>query len=424
MTSRDPVHRPRPRVVVATSHFPRFRRGDVTGNFVVDPILGLADRVEFTVVTPTDEQPDVPRRARFAGACDVERFRYWPVRRQQMVAYRRGIPTQLKESRLARVQLPVFVLAFLVGLLRAARRADVVHAHWLPVALLALPCRWLYRTPVVVTLHGTDITQFPDWFTRLGLRRMDAIVTAHDDLYAEAGRLAPDVPLHSIRHLVEPQRVGDQARREVRARLGDGPTALFVARLSPERDPLLFVHAAARALEQVPDARFALVGDGTLRPEVDAAIAEHQLEDRVVAFGYRQDVWTFLREADCFTALSDRNNIWVTAMVEAMRAGLPVVATTAGDTAATLTDDLHALLVPVGDVEATADALARLLGDADLRARIAAGGADRLATAGFDPQLVREQMVELYTSLAAGVRRGPAGRWSRRRRRWRTGRSQ
>lgn len=389
-----------PRVVVATSQFPLHRRGDVTGNFVVDPVLALGERVDFRVVTPSDDG-DAPRRADFEGRADVHRFRYWWPRRAQRVAYGWGVPTNLRESWAARLQLPAFLAAFVVTLLRHARWADVVHAHWLPVGLLALPCRWLAGTPVVVTLHGTDITQFPTWFTRFGLRRMDAVVTAHEDLHRDARALAPTVPIHQVRHLVEPQPVDDDTVSRIRARLGDGPVALFVARLSPERDPVAFVRAAAVALRQVPDARFAIVGDGPLREEVDATIAALGLEDRVVTFGYRQDVWAFLQVAEVFAALSDRNNIWVTAMVEAMRAGLPVVATTAGDTAAELTDGTDALLVPVGDADAIGTALARLLADDDLRSTIAEGASHRLDAAGFHPDRVTEQTMALYRELQA-----------------------
>jgi glycosyltransferase involved in cell wall biosynthesis len=409
--TEGPVATRTPRVVVATSHFPRFRRGDVAGNFVVDPLLALAGRVDFQVVTPIDEEPDTPLRAPLEGRVPVHRFRYWPTRRGHQVAYRRGVWTNLQESWLARLQLPLFALAFVVTILRHARHADVVHAHWLPVALLALPARWLFRVPVVVTLHGTDITQFPTWFTRFGLRRMDAIVTAHEDLHRDASQLAPRVPLHQVRHLVEPQPVEDAAVTEVRSRLGDGPVALFVARLSPERDPLSFVRAADVARRTVPDARFAIVGMGALEGEVEQLIDELDLRDHVVAFGYRPDVWTFLRVADCFAALSDRNNIWVTAVVEAMRAGLPVVATTAGDTADELVDGVHALLVPVGDVAAIGDALARLLADPQLRTRVADGARRRLEEAGFDPDRVKDETVALYRSLAAGRRAGErAGR--------------
>jgi glycosyltransferase involved in cell wall biosynthesis len=392
----------RPRVLVATSHFPLYRRGDVTGNFVVDPILGLVDAIDYRVVTPADET-DAPTRAMLEGKVDVRRFRYWWPRPAQRVAYRRGIPTNLRDSWLARAQLPGFIVRFVVSLVRHAFRwADVVHAHWLPVALLALPARWLTGARILVTLHGTDITQFPRWFTRFGLARVDAIVTAHEDLFRDARELAPSVPTHQIRHLVEPQPVDPAAIAEVRERLGDGPVVLFVARLSPERDPVALVRAAARVVAEVPDARFAVVGQGALEDDLHRTIAELGLEDHVVLFGYRDDVWTFLRTATCFVALSDRNNIWVTAMVEAMRAGLPVVATTAGDTADELTDGVDALLVPVGDEAAIAAALVRLLSDPGLRDRLAQGAADRLTAAGFDPERVKAETVALYAELAGG----------------------
>jgi glycosyltransferase involved in cell wall biosynthesis len=230
------------------------------------------------------------------------------------------------------------------------------------------------------------------------------VVSAHDDLLDTARQLRPGVPQVRIRHLVEPQPLDADEVAEVRARLGDGPLALFVARLSPERDPLTFVRAAPAVLEEVPDARFAVVGDGVLRTQVESEIDRLRLGERVHTFGHRADVWTFLSQADAFAAISDRNNAWVTAMVEAMRAGVPVVATTAGHTARALTDGQDALLVPVGDERALARALVTLLMQEDLAAGIAAGAIRTLEREGFGPGAVRDATLELYRSLAAGAR--------------------
>ncbi|HEX9888130.1 MAG TPA: glycosyltransferase [Nitriliruptorales bacterium] len=392
----------RPRVLVATSNFPLRERGDMTGNFVVDPILALAGEVDHVVVAPLDTGL-AARRERFAGRVDVHRFRYWPVRSQHALAYGQGIPAALATSWLARLQLLPFVVTFALTLLAHARHADVIHAHWLQNALLALPAARLTRTPLVVTLHGTDVTQFPSRFVRWALGRVDVVVSAHDDLLATARELQPATPRVRIRHLVEPQPLVADQVAEVRSRLGDGPLALFVARLSPERDPLTFVRAAPHLLAEVPGARLAVVGDGPLRDAVESEIDRLGLRERVHTFGYRADVWTFLSQADAFAAISDRNNAWVTAMVEAMRAGVPVVATSAGDTARALTDGHDALLVPVGDELALAEALRRLLTDEDLATRIAAGAHETLHREGFGVEDVRAATLALYRRLAAGV---------------------
>ncbi len=388
------------RVLVVTTNFPLERRGDRTGNFVYDPVMALDAHVDQTVLMPNHATTGAPTE-RLGRAVRVRRFAYWFPRRAMRLAHDDGIPSNLRASWIARLQLPALLAVYAWHLLVEVRRHDVVHAHWLPLALLAWPFARVFRRPLAVTLHGTDITQFPDRFVAWGLRRMDVVVSAHDDLLGEVARLAPTAPTARIRHLVEPQPVDADVLAEVRAAIGDGPLALFVARLSPERDPVSFVEAVPFALELAPAARFAVVGDGPLRADVEDAIDRLGLRGRVTTFGHRPDVWTFLTAADVFAALSDRTNVWVTAVVEAMRAGLPVVATMSGLTADTLTDDVDALLVPIADAEAIGRALGRLLADPAERARIAAGATATLRDAGFDPDHVRDETLSLYVSLTA-----------------------
>lgn len=395
----------RPHVLVATTNFPLARRGDRTGNFIVDAVTALTGEVDQTVVMPNDDATGAPREV-WEGVVPVVRFQYWWPRRHMRLAHGDGIPTNLARSWLARLQLPALIVMFAWTLWRCARNADVIHAHWLPVALLALPARWRSGAPLVVTLHGTDVTQFPRWFVRWALRRVDVVVSAHDDLLRRAAGLAPGVRRERIRHYVVPQR--DHRDDPDAAALdrdgGPGRLVLFVGRLSPERDPLTLVRAAPGVLAALPDTTFAIVGDGPLLPQVEAEIARLGVRAQVEAFGYRRDVWSFLDRADVFTALSDRNNAWVTAMVEAMRAGVPVVATTAGETATALTDGEDALLIPVGDHEALASALVEVLSDDTLAARLRNGARRTLARAGFDPGTVLAELTSLYRELAGGQR--------------------
>lgn len=391
---------PRPRIVVATTNFPLERRGDRTGNFVVDPVLALADDLDQIVVMPQHPERG-SRRELFGGKVPVVRFSYWWPRSAMRLAHGDGIPANLQRSWLARLQVLPLVTVFLWWITRLARRADLVHAHWLQVGLLALPAKWLWGTPIVVTVHGTDLTQFPEWLAGWILRRVDVVVSAHDDLLAHVHALAPRTRTERIRHLVVPQPDHGATQEELDRLLGGDPTALFVARLSPERDPLTFVRSAPRVLREVPQARFAVVGDGPLRDQVEAEVRRLDVEDRVHVFGHRPDVWNFLRRAEVFAALSDRNNVWVTALVEAMRAGVPAVTTTAGVTAQTLEDRHDALLVPVGDPDAVGGAIAELLRDEELRATVADNAHRTLETAGFDPDVVYAQTLALYRDLTS-----------------------
>lgn len=385
---------------MATTNFPLERRGDRTGNFVVDPVLALADDLDQVVVMPQHPTRG-SKRELFGDRVPVIRFSYWWPRSAMRLAHGDGIPANLQRSWLARLQVLPLIIGFTWWITKLARDADLIHAHWLQVGLLSLPARWLWKTPLVVTIHGTDVTQFPDWLAGWILRRVDVVVSAHDDLLDHVRSLAPDVRTERIRHLVVPQPDEGETAHELDRILGDEPTALFVARLSPERDPLTFVRAAPRTLEDVPDAHFAVVGDGPLREEVEAEVDRLGLRDRIHVFGHRPDVWNFLRRADAFAALSDRNNVWVTALVEAMRAGVPAVTTTAGITAEALDDRHDSLHVPIGDADAVGEALAELLSDEELRETIADNAHRTLEEAGFDPDVVYAQTLALYHDLTS-----------------------
>lgn len=389
----------RPRVLVVTTNFPLRVRGDVTGNFVYDPIVALQDDVDFTVLAPLDPH-HAARRESLGSSIAVHRFQYFWPRSAQRLAYGYGIPENLQTSRVAWLQLPFLCVQLVRWILRLARRVDVIHCHWLLTVPFALPARAVHGVPVIATLHGTDVNESPSWLLRAILRRCDLVVSSHDDLLERVRRLEPRVRAERVRHLIEPQPTDPAGEALLARALPDGPLVVFVGRLSPVRDPLTLVRAVPRLAEQVPGVRVAILGEGPQRPALEAEVARLGVGERVVLFGHRHDVWTFLRRADAFVALSPANNVWVTALAEAMTAGVPAVATRSGATAATLTDGHDALLVPVADAGALADALARVLTDRELAGRLAANARRTLATAGFDPAEVRERTLEAYRRSA------------------------
>ncbi|PRY17780.1 glycosyltransferase family 4 protein [Kineococcus rhizosphaerae] len=247
-----------------------------------------------------------------------------------------------------------------LGAARALRRAAaavpgvLVHAHGVRagfVAALALP----RRTPLVVTLHNAVLGRGAR--ARLGLavlarvcRRADVVLGVSGDLVAQAHRLGAGVV---DRALVPAPALapGDAARG--RAVLGEGPVALAVARLAPQKGLGTLLEAAGRS-----GVRVAVAGDGPLHDELAARVRAGDLP--VQLLGRRDDVADLLAATDVALSAS----VWEGQPVfvqEALRAGVPLVATDAGGTREVTGD--AALLVPVGDATALAEALARLVAD-------------------------------------------------------------
>jgi glycosyltransferase involved in cell wall biosynthesis len=175
----------------------------------------------------------------------------------------------------------------------------------------------------------------------------------------------------------------------------DGPTVVAVGRLEHQKGFDVLVDAFAR----VRGGRLLLVGDGGQRGALEQRVSRLGVGDRVQMTGWVENPRAILADADLFV-LPSRFEGFPLAVVEAMLAGLPVVAADVGSVGEAVIDDETGLLVEPDDVDALAAALQRLLGDADQRGRLGRAGR-RLALARFTPDRMARAYMELYRELVA-----------------------
>jgi glycosyltransferase involved in cell wall biosynthesis len=154
---------------------------------------------------------------------------------------------------------------------------------------------------------------------------------------------------------------------------GPAPCIAMVGRLVAQKNPLLFVAAAAQLHAQRPDARFMLIGDGPLRADVAAAVQAAGLDACFAILGERLDVADLLRQADLFWLTSDWEGL-PNAVIEALACGLPVVATDVGGAGELVHDGQEGFLIRAGDREALVGRSLQILADpsAQMRMRAAA----------------------------------------------------
>jgi glycosyltransferase involved in cell wall biosynthesis len=142
-----------------------------------------------------------------------------------------------------------------------------------------------------------------------------------------------------------------------------------VANLRKEKGHDILIDAAPEILRHFPDATFDIVGTG---PELDALIARARAQGVSEAFtfaGYEADVARRLKEADIFV-LPSRSEAFPNAILEAMSAGLPIVASAVGGVVELLQDGRTGVLVAPGDPHALAHGVCRLMGDRAMGARV------------------------------------------------------
>jgi glycosyltransferase involved in cell wall biosynthesis len=178
------------------------------------------------------------------------------------------------------------------------------------------------------------------------------------------------------------------------------PTIISVGGLRPEKGHDVLLAALALVHEEVPAARLVVVGDGELRPSLEAQAAAGGMGDRVEFLGSIPEVWPLLAGADVFASAS-RSEAFGIAIAEAMAAGLPVVAPAVGAIPELVVPGVTGELFPPGDHRALAGHLARMLRSAELRARM--GTAARQAADGLRMERAVERYFDLFDDVRAGA---------------------
>lgn len=278
---------------------------------------------------------------------------------------------------------------FARGVARAARDAGaaLVHAHdphALTAAALAAALFGL-RAPVVVH-RRVDFPlgrgRFSRWkYDHAAVRRIVCVSRAIAAIVRPDVR-EPEARLRVVHDGVDAARFA-QARPDGRLRRALGvapgvPLVGNVAALAGHKDHFTFVDAAERLLASGRAVRFVAIGDGPLRDDIAAYVRARGLEGAVTLAGFRDDVPSILPELDVLLFTSKEEGLG-SSILDAYLCGVPVVATAAGGVPEIVEDGVTGLLSPIRDAPALAANVARVLGDAALRARLVEGGRRRAA---------------------------------------------
>jgi glycosyltransferase involved in cell wall biosynthesis len=190
-------------------------------------------------------------------------------------------------------------------------------------------------------------------------------------------------------------------------RAGADHVVAILGHLSDVKGHPTFVEAAALLVRQFPNTRFLAIGGETIQPGMRARLERRALElglgDRVQFLGFRTDVPQVLAAADVVVLPSHAEGFPL-AVLEAMACGKPVVATPVGGVAEAVVDEVTGLLVPPGEPGALAGAVARLLGDARMSARLGAAARMRINER-FSVGVFARAVQSVYARIVSDVQR-------------------
>lgn len=255
-------------------------------------------------------------------------------------------------------------------------KVDVCHGHEFTASVYGAAAAQLAGIPNVISMHGNQVMTRKlqrrvalRWALRHSKATVAVSAATKSDL--EASLSLPTTALEVVRNGI-PERPGDRARFRSEIGIGDGELLVIATGSLMQRkghrvllDAMLLVDTRGGT----PPWRIVIAGEGAERGPLEAFIASHGLGARVRLLGNRNDIPDIQAAADIFVMPSLWEGLPL-AVLEAMHAGNPVIATTASGIPEAITHGEQGLLVPAADASALADALHGLLTDPMARERL------------------------------------------------------
>jgi glycosyltransferase involved in cell wall biosynthesis len=321
------------------------------------------------------------------------------------------IPIQLFPARRLLDPIRLFQI---VRFLRA-QSFDVLHTHLTYANIIGSAAGRLSGTPVLATVHSTVedpkhrnvVREAVETFAlRYLANRVLAVglevERAHRNQVGAAHiTMIPNaVPV--------PAPISPEERRAARKEWlqdPDGQLILSIGRLCQPKGYEDLIQAMAFLRDRFPSAILVIAGDGDVRAELEGLIRELGLTDRVFLPGTRADIPRLLRAADLYVCSSRWEGLPLS-ILEAMMAGLPVIATRVGDIPGVVSEQVGAL-VEAGAPAQLAETMARFVADARLR-RDTGTAAAAYAGAHFNLAVWTERMLALYQSIRRPIKSGGA----------------
>jgi len=297
----------------------------------------------------------------------------------------------------------LFQLARLVHLLKP----DLLHAHSSKAGALGRLAARLAGVPSIFTAHGwafaRGVPRIQRWMALpcewIAARCCQKIIVVSEADYAlgESRGIAPHAGTVVIHNGIpdHPSRAQPDGDSGQPARIAS------VARFAPQKDQSTLL----QALAGVPfDYRLILVGDGPTRTHIESQAKALEISNQVEFLGARNDVAEILSRSHIF-ALTSHWEGFPLSILEAMRAGLPVLASSVGGVNEAVVDGETGFLVPRGDVAAVRDRLRQLLADPQLRSRMGAAGRRRFQQL-FSLERMLEETVNVYREAVGAQKVG------------------
>lgn len=402
------------KVCMLTTSFPRFT-GDSAGTFIYSLAFLLSQKgIRLEIIAPHD-----PGSRFFEkwGNIHIHRFPYFFPLKYQRLCYRDGLLNNLRNSRLAAVQVPFFVLAEFLYLLWIIKKTktDLVHAHWsVPQGFLSILAKYVLKIPCVISLHGSDVfgLRHPIFKTlnKLVIRHADActansLATAKTAQATGASGNLKIVPMGVDPRGFQKSAEADELKKKHQL---DAEVILSVGRLIDLKGTEYLIKALPAVLLRFPRAKALIIGSGPRKNQLLDLAKNLRLEENIVFIDQipHVELIEYYAVADVFVLPSIINPKGETegfgvVLLEAMACGLPVIGSDVGGIPDIIENGETGLLARQKDPQHLSHQLLRVLSDADLKEKLV-GNARKLIETRFSWEIVAGRFIEIYRAALQG----------------------
>jgi glycosyltransferase involved in cell wall biosynthesis len=346
----------------------------------------------------------------------VKRFKYFfPVSRQK-VAYGAGIPTNLRNSFLAMIQLPFFVLAFLFSTVINIRHIDIIHCHWSIAGLIGVIAGKLFNKKVVLMVHGAEVFVLgKNPVLKFVLKNADCLIS--NSTFTEKKTQAVYRSKHSavIPPGVDVNRFYPQARiPDLRHNLNIGADDTFVlavGKFIPRKGFEYLIEAFNHIVNQrkITNIKLRIGGRGPLRPNYERMINQYLLNEFIGLLGYikDEDMPSYYTEADIFVLPSivdergDTEGLGVV-FLEANACKTPVIGSRVGGILDVIRDGENGYFVEQKNSLDLAEKIMKLASDRKLRQSMGEN-ARKFVEKHYNWEDISVKIIDRYHSLLKAI---------------------
>ncbi len=387
----------KPRICLVAHLYPR-NDEDYKGVFVRDMAVELV-RQGFEVHIVTARRPGTTQKET-SKDLHVHRFSYWGWRKGIQLGELKGTPVLLLGSLVL-----LGILKCVVTVLKY--KARLIHAYWVvPGGLIGMISGRLTRRPIVATAAGSDLNLAPRHgltrlLVRLTLKNIDRMIAVSSALKQKAFQLGLSQDRCTVIHgpvgvqmpVLHGRHNGKPHTKERKKSL------LYVGNLTPPKRVDTIIGAMNKIVREFPDCRLDIVGDGHLRPQLEALAARLGIKQHVRFLGPlpHEKVLLMMQRADLFVHCSEHEGLPV-AIMEAMSAGLPVVASRVGGVPDLVHEGKTGYMVTPDDTDGYAKKILLLLKNDPLRFRLGANG-NAFAEKKLSKRQVVSKLKSVYSEL-------------------------